>query len=72
MDADDLISGLKGYLSQGSSFGSSLYSPKSFMSDLGKSDQYDILTSLADPMKNDLLKWAAVLRGAAPGDISID
>lgn len=72
MDADELISGLKGYLSQGRSFGSSLYSPNSFMSDLGKSDQYDILTSLADPMKNDLLKWAAVLRGAAPGDISID
>ena len=72
MNAEDLISGLKGYLSQSSSFRSYLPEFSDIYTDLKGSDQFDIMSALADPMKNDLLKWAAVLRGTAPRDISID
>jgi len=72
MNAEDLISGLTGYLSSKSSFGSYLPEYKDIYSDLGKSRQYDILTALADPMKSNLLRQAAVLRGITPGEISID
>jgi hypothetical protein len=71
MNAEDLISGLTGYLSSKSGFGSNLPEYKDIYSELGKSRQYDILTALADPMKSNLLRQATILRGITPEDITI-
>lgn len=72
MDADDLISGLKGYLSQSSSFGSSLPEFRDIYTDLKGSKQLSILNALAEPLKSDLLVWSNVLRKLAPKDITLD
>ena len=72
MNAEDLVSGLTGYLSSKSGFGSYLPEYRDIYSDLGKSSQYDILTALADPMKSSLLRQAAILKGITPGEVAVD
>lgn len=72
MNAEDLISGLKGYLSQSSSFGSSLPEFSDIYNDLKESKQLSILNALAEPLKSDLLVWSNALRKLAPKDITLD